>query len=236
MTRRARGRKKREAFNAHPKPASKRSSLASARRLLDTSLSLSLSLAGDGFDTRLTLGHPVTRERERERERERASLNGSETRERERHRRRLPLSSPWHRPPPHPLFLSLPPSPPKRQNSTAPPPTTTRRTGRPTPERPCGTTTTRRRSACEVRVFLSPSLAGRRQRSDWSSFFSLVCSLLVSKRPRSGAKSARGRRQAHPLWREESAANSCEREGERGKTKHSKQRGGGGRRAIKKGS
>lgn len=45
-----------------------------------TLLSPSLSLAGDGFDTRLTRGHPVTREREREK----ASLNGSETRERER--------------------------------------------------------------------------------------------------------------------------------------------------------
>ena len=83
MTRRARGRKKREAFNAHPKPASKRSSLAPARRLLDTSLSLSLSLAGDGFDTRLTLGHPVTRERERERERESVFKRKRDERERE---------------------------------------------------------------------------------------------------------------------------------------------------------
>ena len=47
-----------------------------------TPLSPSLSLAGDGFDTRLTLGHPVTRERERERERESVFKRKRDERER----------------------------------------------------------------------------------------------------------------------------------------------------------
>ena len=47
MTRRARGRKKREAFNAHPKPASKRSSLPRVASSTPLSPSLSLSRETD---------------------------------------------------------------------------------------------------------------------------------------------------------------------------------------------